>query len=501
MEQVIPDKIFLPQEQTSISSIGEPSEKTLLSHSKSTPELENKVFKTIYKLPIEKVAPLSTKENISRSLTLDSNYICYINQENSITIKSIEYAFLNSTIEVPQARVLDICLFENVSFSVLGIIYDDGAVSGYRIELSDSKATIYAQKILGHRLEGIIEKPQLMWKDSSKLGVAIKNELTLIEINNEKGIHEKDEEIDRFKPQSFKVLRFDKDIKDYGFSPKYSLVYLLFEENLVQALNTDNGVKIREFTPHAEKDSNVIKLLSYKNLAKQDPVNIPGQKIEVNKDRDYSLKDIFITLTQDCEVKVWDLSEWDKEKKCYYCIEIFELKKAVNFEMTLKFSFFDPAKSFLFVVCSKVNSSDICVIVLKIKQFFKIYQDNYKDMKKNIKFFESLEKVEFEESILIGIAALNSKYQAEEEMNFKENPTQQNQVNVNLNLRSSKTQAKFNFLLRNDSFTSFLSVFEQQQQPENIVKRERSVTHLNAIIDGSNESPRSKLLRLNRERI
>ena len=497
IEQAIPEKTTLPKDQTSLSSIENLAEKLHASHSKSTPEIENKIVKTIYKLPIEKVAPLSMRENIKRALTLDSNYICYINQENSITIKSIEYAFLNSTITVTQSRVLDINLLENTNFSLLGIIFDDGSVSGYRIELSDSKATIYTQKVLSYHLEGIIEKPQLMWKDSGKLGVAIKNELTLIDLNTEKGIYNNSEENCLLNPRSFKVLRFDQNIKDYGFSTKYSLVYLLFENHLVQVLNTDNGVKIREFIPHVETNSRVVKLLSFKNLAKQDPINLVGQKIEINKDRDYSLKDIFITLTEECEVKVWDLSEWDKEKKTYYCIETFQLSSPLNeFEIVLKFCFFDPVKNFLFIVGSKNMTPEICVAVMKINHFFQKYQDNFKEKKKNIQFFESLEKIEFEEPTLISIAALNStKNTTQEELTFKD---KLGQTNINFSTRSSRTQAKFNFLIRNDIFTSFLSVFDPQL-PENIVRRERSVTHLNAIIDGSNESPRSKSLRFNKE--
>ena len=499
MEQYIPEKMFLPKDQTSISSIEILSEKLRFNQSTSLPEMESKAVKTIYKLPIEKVSKLSQRENIKRALTLDSNYICYINQENSITIKSIEYAFLNSTIEVPQSRVLDICLFENINFSVLGIIYENGVISGYRIELSDSKATIYTNKILNHSIEGQIQKPQLMWKDSTKLSVAIKNELTIIELNTEKKNNVKDEEVDLFKPKSFNVLRFDHGIKDYGFSPKYSLVYLLFENNLVQAINTDNGFKIREFVPHLDTNSNVKKLLSYKNLAKQDPVNVIGQKIEVNKDRDYSLKDIFITLTEGCEIKVWDLSEWEKEKKSYYCIETYQLNGNLNeSELSLKFCFFDPIKNSLFVACSKKNNFEICVIVLKINQFFQTYQENYKDLKKTTKFFQSLEKVEFEETELIGIAALNStksQTQEHEQSNSKNNTYS---TSINFAVRSSKPQAKFNFLIRNDTHTSFLSVFDPQL-PENLVRRERSNSHLNTIIDGSNESPRSKLLRLNRE--
>jgi len=423
----------------------------------------------IYKLPIEEIASIDPELGIRRALTIDSKFICYINTENSVVIKSIDYAFLSFTVRGPQAQVMDVCLFEGANFSVLGVMYKDGTLSGYQIGINEAGSSIIVRHFLGYKIEGIIERPLIMWKDLSKIGVCLRNELILIEVSVEGATgatgqgQEKTKDFEQeLKPNKFNVLSFEENIKDFCFSPKYHLVYILFENNVVKVTNTENGFEIRGFQPYSDASANIRRLLSFKNLAKKGG-SLPNasQKPGINKDHDYSLKDIFITITESCEIKVWDLSEWDNKTKTYYCIEELKLNENNNMDKeSLAFSFFDPARNALYIVCSqKEEGKGFNVAILGINSFFQSYQENYKDQKKTQKFFTSTERIAVKETRLVDIAALNTKASNEAE------ETKEAVTAGNIQIQASGPKAKYNFVVLTGSMASFVSVFNFAQLP------------------------------------
>jgi len=421
----------------------------------------------IYKLPIEEIAAIDPELGIRRALTIDSRFICYINTGNSVVIKSIDYAFLSFTVRGPQAQVMDVCLFEGTNFSVLGIMYKDGTLSGYQIGINEAGSSIIVRHFLGYKIEGIIERPLIMWKDLSKIGVCLRNELILIEVSVEGATgatgqgQEKTKDFEQeLKPNKFNVLSFEENIKDFCFSPKYHLVYILFESDVVKVTNTENGLEIRGFQPYSDASANIIRLLSFKNLAKKGgSLANASQKPGINKDHDYSLKDIFITITESCEIKVWDLSEWDNKTKTYYCIEELKLNENNNMDKeSLAFSFFDPARNALYIVCSqKEDGKGFNVTILGINSFFQSYQENYKDQKKSEKFFASTERIAIKETKLVDIAALNTKASNEAE------ETKEEVTAGNIQIQSSGPKAKYNFVVLTGSMASFVSVFNFAQ--------------------------------------
>jgi len=73
-------------------------------------------------------------------------------------------------------------------------------------------------------------------------------------------------------------LKFEKRIIEYSLSKKYSIAYILFEDNTVRISNLD-GYKLREFLPH--KETHTQKVLFCRNVAKVESSNNKN-KLEVN---------------------------------------------------------------------------------------------------------------------------------------------------------------------------------------------------------------------------
>lgn len=410
---------------------------------------------------INKVRQTTPQDKIRRTFTLDSHYICSISGENSILIKSNENIMLPCAIENIPSTVLDLCLYEGAGFSLLAIICKDGTISGYKIELNESKNSISIHHFLTHRIEGEIQYPQIVWKDMCKLGVNLGTELILIEVIQPE-YKEGQPLSEPSKPRSFNTLRCDKAIRDICFSPRYALAYLLLEDNTIRVINVENGFTIREFVPH---NSRVIRMLVYKNLAKATPANSgPPQVVKFSKDHDYSLKDVFITITEDFEVKIWDLSEWDNENKTYYCLEGMLLKQ--NFAKAQPESiiqtFFDLKRQFLFITCSQNDNKETSVVAIQINDFFQKFQENYTTAKKQTKFCGCVTKILLQKPNIINISALTAYdsarvHQPKESTEAQRTPSSDSNDITELNI-----EPLFSFVVEADKYLTLLYVLRER---------------------------------------
>ena len=438
--------------------------------------IKSEIFRAI-QIQLSSFEDATFEETYRRRLASNSNYVCSLIDEDSILINPVKDLFKGRVIRDYDSKVIDMNLFEAMDYNALSIIYSDGTVFGYELSQGETDNEILVRPLFICNIEGEIQKPQALWKDSTKLGVGLKNELVLIESSANDKRNTSDEDADKsLQPRSFNRMRFAKNIKSFAFSPKYALVYLLFEDNMISVLNTENGYKIREFKPYNNLDD-ALSILSYKNLAKQWPLKVPGQKIEISKTHDYSLKDIFLTISQSLEVKVWDLSEWDNSTQTYYCIETRSLTKdreEENKYHSKNIFFFNSKRDILFIA-SETSTTATKILSLNINPWYQSCQEDYHLVKKSTKFFTSVSELILPNK-MVDIVSLDVENCVREALSSEQNEatnqnldTNQDQNTLRANLKILPDVDVIGFLMQTDANVSATYIAQKHKtQPSSI---------------------------------
>lgn len=359
-------------------------------------------------LQINEVKNAKQDKKVGRTFALNSRFICYINENNVLVIRSLKNLSLTHTVHDFESKVLDLSFFEEGLTNNLAIICANGIVAAYSIDLNQAKDRILVKFVLKQNLDRTLERGLVEWKDPKKFGASIGDELVVFDILSQESLQEPTEEPP--KPLSQSSTKFEATIRDFSFSPSYPLVYVLFENSTVRIINLENGQKVKEFTPHnVESSGPVLRVLAYKSLVRHEPLKT-GEG-EADKTYENAFRDVFLTVTHTFEVKVWDLSEWDAQNETYFCIETFQLNqfndKLDPISLIQRFVFFDPNLSFLFIAFKTNGDKGLSINGLHIDRFYYGYSDMYETGKKSRKFFNSVQTVWFKKNDLTDLYVLN----------------------------------------------------------------------------------------------
>jgi len=359
-------------------------------------------------LQINDVKNFAADQRTGRTIALNSRFVCYQDTNNTLVIKSLKNLSLNYRIDNLNARIADIAFLDDILSSYLAVVTTEGILLVISIDMSQAKDKIISKYFLKHNFEKTCERVQIQWKDQSKIGVVVDNQLIIFELPNEESSSETEDNIPKASFQE--PFQTEINIRDFTFSPNYPLVYFLLENNRVQIFNIENRTLLNEFAPH--NSGTVLRVLSYKSLIRHE---IKSDE----KSGDAALRDIFLTVTEGFEIKVWDLSEWHMNKRSYYCIETFQLPQSNDnidpIALIKRFVFYDAGLNFIFVVFKTNDDRGICLNALHIDNFYSGYSDIYDQVKKNKRFFNSTQTVFLKQNDLTDLSVLNL---ADDEMDF-----------------------------------------------------------------------------------
>lgn len=351
-------------------------------------------------LQIKNVRNINPEERTGRTIALNSRFICYSDENDTLFIQSLKNLSLIHIIQELNSKISDISFLEDTLTNYLGLVTVNGTVVVYHIDLNQAKDKIIVKDILTQNLERFSEDIQLQWKNSKKIGVATEKEITAFDIDSQNANAEGNQ-------NSF---QFEETIIDFAFSPSYPLVYVLLETNVIQVINIDNGSKVREFTPHKDAIESVIRVLPYKSLIRHELVQGKGIVVEADKLHDEPMRDIFLTVTRGFEVKVWDLSEWDAENEAYHCIETYQLNQNNNNydsnNLVKRCIFYDPGLNFVFLGFKLSDEKGINITALHIDEFYHGYSDSYAAVKKSKKFINSTQTLLIKKNSVTDLSVL-----------------------------------------------------------------------------------------------
>lgn len=357
-------------------------------------------------LQINNVKNFKPEERQGRTMAVNSRFICYTNENGVFTVKSLKNLSLVHAIHEIDSKVVDLAFFEAPASNYLAVIYANGTLIVFNFDLNPPKDKILVKYRLKYSFERATEKAQIQWKNEGKIGVVVEQELTIFDIIPDKPNPEPTEEPP--KPISQNNFEFGVNIRDFAFSPAYPIAYVLLENNQVRIVNLEKIDEMKQFNPHEASAGPVMRVLAYKSLVRHQAIKTNEEGIQSS---DQVFRDIFLTVTQSFEIKVWDLSEWDSENDTYYCIETFQLNqnndKLDPITLINRFVFYDPGLNFVFVGFKTNGEKGICITALHIEQFFYGYSESYDAGKKSRKFINSTQTIWLRKNDLTDISVLN----------------------------------------------------------------------------------------------
>jgi len=395
----------LPPNELSLADRDEPNISN--KSDRATSSLIVNFIEEISDLQINDVKNYSAEQKTGRTLALNSRFICYPDTNNALVIKSLKNLSLTHRIDNLNGRIADVAFLDDILTNYLAVVTTEGTLLVVSIDLTQQKDKVLLKYFLKHSFEKTCERVQIQWKDQSKIGVVVDNQLVIFDLPTEDSSSDSEENVPKAAFQE--PFQTEINIRDFTFSPNYPLVYFLLENNNVQIWNIENRSLIKEFAPHSSGNT-VLRVLSFKSLIRHEPSKSGD---------DTTLRDIFITVTEGFEIKVWDLSEWDKSKKSYFCIETFQLPQSNDtidpISLIKRFVFYDAGLNFIFVVFKTNDDRGICLNALHIDNFYSGYSDIYDQVKKNKRFFNSTQTVWLKKNDLTDLSVLNFQ---EDEMDF-----------------------------------------------------------------------------------
>jgi hypothetical protein len=185
-------------------------------------------------------------------------------------------------------------------------------------------------------------------------------------------------------PTAYVNHSFDANVLDFSFSLKNNLLFVCLSDGNVRILNVENGTVIKEFKPYS--DGKPIRILNFKNLQKGETKKT---KPELPQNGDFSLKDIFITLSSNFVIKVWDLGEWDPNLTTYHMLQdiyMTDLSDAGISGLNPRVISFDETMNFLLV--GRQFGEETQILGLHINSFFYRYSEDFHKTKRHKKFFD-----------------------------------------------------------------------------------------------------------------
>ena len=140
---------------------------------------------------------------------------------------------------------------------------------------------------------------RIVWKNSKILATYQGREITIWNLPEVPRNLEGEQRNESITPETFKLEKYSSEVVSLQFSNNNNIMFACFADNYLRVINVELLTIIREFKPYA--DDNLLEVFPFRNL-------------RASPESSLNLKDLFITVSANQWLKVWDLSEWNKEK-------------------------------------------------------------------------------------------------------------------------------------------------------------------------------------------
>ena len=319
-----------------------------------------------------------------RSFAANKHFIVIQNVDKEIEVLNAIDFSIRTKLETPKEDLSDICLYTKPPHTFVCLAYPSG-IYAFIIELAIDSQKIFSKCLLQFPIMQTLQTTEMKveWKNENRFALISNKDVTLFSIASSEQMIPEEKETKNMSPAQFFVFTQEKKIIDFAFSQKNHLLFLCLESGVIKVINSDNGSKLREFLPYQQPEQ-CKRILLFRNLLPTDPTKGP---LAFAPGGDYTLKDIFITLSETGHIKVWDLGEWDNSAQSYYCIESNSPQENGQTKESLRFAVFDFSKSFLFVVRGNEEKYQ-SVLTYHVNPDFYRWTEQYKEMKKQKKFFD-----------------------------------------------------------------------------------------------------------------
>lgn len=360
------------------------------------------------------------KENM---MSLTKDILVYTDSVDILKIWSLHNLKANLEIKLHQSPIIEVSAynpyrtsvpnpltqeFKDHKINLFGTIDQQGFMKIWTASLYEPEEKIVQTTLMSTQLPEIGKEVKMKFKSSLVFLTLSEADITVWHLSPHhfdclKDSHSQSQNINEAQgPSRFHTQGFDSKIKDADFSQKNDLIFVCFENNMVRILNVERLDVIKSFQPHIEHPhDHLAKILAYRNIFK--PVE--------NKEavpNDFSLKDIFLTVSNRLLIKVWDLSQIT-EKSNEGCIgqikarpncENEEKPQNTNENLVVEFDF---TRNFMFVLW-RLKEENILLIYHIDKRFY-VYDEE--TMKNPPLFFDSLKEYKLQSKPLHQIQVIN----------------------------------------------------------------------------------------------
>lgn len=211
-------------------------------------------------------------------------------------------------------------------------------------------------------------------------------------------------------PSKFLTHIFGNKILNAEFSQKNDLIYVCLDNNSLSLLNGERLDVIKTFQPYHGTSDNLIQVLPFMNIFKPFKLENKDSSKELSS-KDFCLRDIFITVSDKMEIKVWDLSELENQERNFGCIEtckppLSDMKNENDDTDNTEKKFivdFDFTRNFLFILFRQNKENNLIIYHISSK----FYEYNEEIFKNPPHFFDFLKEFKLQETIIYQFQVIN----------------------------------------------------------------------------------------------
>lgn len=415
-----------------------PNETELFSNQNNKANNENFKYSEVRTDMISYLAPftqqfylensLKERENLCGSLMCATkDFLVYADSPNIIKAVSLYNLTINSELKLHENQVIEIAVYNENKTSVInplssifkekkvnlfGSIDNKGLLLIWYVTFSEEGGQIYQKTLMSTLLMENCKEIRMKFKTPFVFLTYFNQELSVWSLSqnhyepiNSKNLVNSGDQNQQEIPGPSKYLThiFSNKIIDAEFSQKNDLIYVGLENNSISILNIERLDLIKSFVPYNGENENLIQILPFMNIFKSlQPVN------KESPPKDFSLKDVFITISDNIKIKVWDLSELENKERNFGCIQvakppICDLKIEQNHPEKKFVMDFDFTRNFLFILFRQ-NKENIMLIYHIDTKFYEYNEETFKNQQN---FFDFLKEFKLQESPIYQFQVIN----------------------------------------------------------------------------------------------